>query len=91
MLAEYVTQIQNNPDWITYGLALIAALVLLVLTLLIWRRADQVADALDAVAELDVQVENLGGQVTEQDIFFEIKDSGIGISEKDQERLFEKF
>ena len=28
---------------------------------------------------------------TEQDIFFEIKDSGIGISEEDQKHLFEKF
>ena len=34
---------------------------------------------------------NVAAHASAQDIFFEIRDSGIGISEEDQEHLFEKF
>lgn len=66
MLAEYVTQIQNNPDWIGYGLSLIAVLLLQALALLIWRRAGRLVQAQDDVESLGQQVETLESVVTEQ-------------------------
>lgn len=53
MLADLIAEIQNNPDWVPYGVGLIAALVLLALGLFVWRRSTLVG----AVANLDEQLE----------------------------------
>lgn len=66
MLAEYVTRIQNNPDWIGYGLWMIAVLVLVCIALLIWHRAKSLTRAEVNVAGVTGQVSSLEDKVTEQ-------------------------
>ncbi len=45
MIAEYIAEIQKNPDWIGYGMLAIVLLLVLVVILLVWRRSDQVVIA----------------------------------------------
>ncbi len=53
MIAQILAEIENNPDWIPYGLGAIVALALLSLGLFIWRRAGRLAVAEEKIAALE--------------------------------------
>ncbi|MEE9453248.1 MAG: DNA recombination protein RmuC [Paracoccaceae bacterium] len=63
MIVQILEIIQSNPDWVLYGLGV---LVLLMLALLIWRRADRLRDAQDVITSQDMQLETLEGHAVEQ-------------------------
>ena len=63
MIMQILEGIQNNPDWVLYGLGL---LVFLVLALLIWRRSDRLQDAQDQVESQRIELEKLEGQTVKQ-------------------------
>mgnify|MGYP001055601169 CR=1 FL=1 len=65
MITDLINNIQNNPDWIPYGLVLIVALCLMILGLLFWYRSVPLAWAQRNNVELAQQVETLEGQATE--------------------------
>lgn len=65
MITQILTDIQNNPGWIPYGLALIVALALLSLALLVWRRKGLLADATGTVKRLEQQLEDLQAETVE--------------------------
>jgi len=62
MVDQIISEIENNPDWVLYGLI---GLVLLVLALLIWRRADRLAAAESLAYALQTQVDDLQGATVE--------------------------
>jgi len=66
MIANLITDIQNNPDWIPYGLVLIAVLCLVIFGLLLWYRAMPLEWAQRKIVNLDQQVETLEAEATEQ-------------------------
>ena len=58
-VSEIVTQIQSNPDWIIYGVALLILLLFLIFILSIWRRSKPLALAESSIRNLTDQVKKL--------------------------------
>lgn len=64
MIADTVSKIQSNPDWIFYGIMVLAGLVSLAVGLLVWRRADRLLLAENTIVDLHVQIEELQKDAT---------------------------
>lgn len=73
MIAEYIAEIQKNPDWIGYGMLAVALLLALVLILLVWRRSDQVLSANGQAALLEERNDKLAAGI----IDLELETSGL--------------
>lgn len=65
MIADLIAEIQNNPDWIPYGLMVIVGLCAVVVSLLFWYRAAPLTWAQRQAVDLKQEVDALEGAATE--------------------------
>jgi len=65
MIADLIVEIQNNPDWVPYGLVVIVGLFLVIIALLLWYRSTPLAWAQRKAVDLSQEVETLEGAATE--------------------------
>lgn len=63
MINDLIADIQTHPDWIAYGLAGISVLLVLVLILVVWRRADQLNEAVQHAVNLREQMDRLEADI----------------------------
>ncbi len=64
MINDFIAQLQTRPDWIGYGLAVFAVMVVVLVALLAWRRSDQVKEAQRDAASLRDQLTRLEDELT---------------------------
>ena len=67
MIADLVTDIQNNPDWIGYGLFALALAVVLIIALYLGRRSGALKEAHTEIESLVGRTEEHAGEIVELD------------------------
>ncbi len=65
MIAEYIAKIQENPDWIGYGLLALAIMLVTSVTLYLTRRRAQLHEAHSEISVLIERLEEKAGEITE--------------------------
>ncbi len=63
-MSDLITQLQSRPDWIGYGLAAMVVMAVVILALAVWRRSDQVKEAVQYAASLRDQMDRLEDELT---------------------------